>query len=129
MMQAKGITKGMENRASTIICRLGVVFSAIVLTASAVHANSLLNPGFETGNTNIPDSWVTFNDGFRTGTNDTKFGITAHTGAFALKTFGPFGPTPDASAAYQTFAASSGQPWRLTGYALNWQNVPLSVPD
>ncbi|HXI84279.1 MAG TPA: hypothetical protein VNL17_09355 [Verrucomicrobiae bacterium] len=119
----------MEKRASTIICRLGVVFSVLVLTAFAAHANLLSNPGFETGTTNIPDSWVVFNDGFRTGTNDSNFGITAHSGAYSLKTFGPFGPTLDASGAYQSFSASAGQSWRLTGYALNWQNDLLSGAD
>jgi len=119
----------MENRASTIICRLGVVFSVLVLTAVAARANSLSNPGFETGTTNIPDSWVVFNAAFRTGTNDSNFGITAHSGGYSLKTFGPFAPTLDASGAYQSFTASSGQSWRLTGYALNWQNDLLSGAD
>src|SRR5712672_886126 len=114
-MQVEGRSRGMENRASTLICRLGVMFSMLVLTAVAAHANSLLNPGFETGTTNIPDSWVVFNEAFRTGTNDSNFGITAHSGAYSLKTFGPFAPTLDASGAYQSFTASSGQSWRLTG--------------
>ena len=119
----------MENRASTIICRLGVVFSVLVLTASAAHANLLTNPGFETGTTNIPTGWVVFNDGFRTGTNETNFGVTAHNSAFSLKTFGPFAPTLDASGAYQSFATTPGQLWRLTGYALNWQNDLLAGAD
>jgi hypothetical protein len=119
----------MENRASTIICRLGVVFSVLMFSALTAQANLLSNPGFETGTTNIPDSWVVFNDGFRTGTNDTGFAITAHNGGFALKTFGPFGPNFDASGGYQAFPTTSGQSWRLTAYALNWQNDPLVGPD
>ncbi len=119
----------MEKHASTIICRLGVVFSVLVLTAMAARANSLLNPGFETGTTNIPDSWVVFNSAFRTGTNDTNFGITSHSGVYSLKTFGPFAPTLDASGAYQSFSTSAGQSWRLTGYALNWQNDLLAGAD
>src|SRR5258706_2976539 len=129
MMMQEGRSRGMENRASTIICRLGVVFSVLVLTAVAAHANSLLNPGFETGTTNIPDSWVVFANAFRTGTNDSNFGITAHSGAYSLKTFGPFGTNLDASGAYQSFPTGSGQSWRLTGYALNLQNDLFSGSD
>src|SRR5258706_8807316 len=115
MMQVEGRSRGMENRASTIICRLGIVFSVLVLTAIAAHANSLSNPGFETGTTNIPDSWIVFNNAFRTGTNDTNFGITSHSGVYSLKTFGPFAPTLDASGAYQSFSATAGQSWRVFG--------------
>jgi hypothetical protein len=99
-----------------------------VLATPATPA-SLLNPGFETqgaAETNAA-SWTQFNDGFRTGTNATSFGITAHNNsAYAMQTYGPFGPGLDASGAYQDLAASPGQNWRLTGYCLNWQNDQLS---
>jgi len=130
MMQAeREIKRYGESRQYDHLPGLGVVFSVLVLTAVATHANSLLNPGFETGTTNVPDSWVLFNNAFRTGTNDSNFGITAHSGAFSLKTFGPFTNVLDASGAYQSFPTGSGQSWRLTGYALNWQNDLLSGAD
>jgi hypothetical protein len=97
---------------------------------------SLSNPGFETagsnyvyaGITNVSASgWTQFNFGFRSGTNNTQFGITAHNNSgFSLQTYGPFGPDLDASGAYQDLPASAGQNWRLTGYCLNWQNDKLN---
>jgi hypothetical protein len=85
---------------------------------------SLLNTGFESPvtATNQADNWVQFNGAVRTATNATLFGITAHSGAYSMQTFGPFGVGLDAAGAYQDLAASPGSAWRLTGYCLNWQN-------
>ena len=102
-------------------------FYRVLQTAGTVA--SLLNPGFESGTTNQATSWVQFNNGYRTGTNESQFGITAHSGAFSMQTYGPFSNSLDASGAYQDLTASAGQNWRLTGYCLNWQNDALSGPD
>ena len=90
---------------------------------------SLLNGGFESGTSNQATSWVQFNNATQTGTNQTSFGITAHSGGFSMQTVGPLGTNYDASGAYQDLPASAGQNWRLTGYCLNWQNQKLSGPD
>ncbi len=97
---------------------------------------SLPNPGFETagvpyvyaGVTNTSaDSWTQFNYGFRSGTNESGFGITARNDSgFSLKTFGPYTNYLEGSGAYQDLTASAGQNWRLTGYCLNWQNDKLT---
>jgi len=117
----------MEKRAMAIICRACVVL--VALTAIAANANSLLNPGFETGDgTNIANNWTSFNNAHQSGTNTTQFGITVHSGGFSMQTVQPGTTDLDASGAYQDVAASAGQNWRLTGYCLNWQNSELSGP-
>lgn len=96
-------------------------------------ANQFSNPSFETGAASNADpnaaGWVQFNDAFRTSTNTTGSALTAHSGAYAMKTYGPFEAYQDESGAYQSVAASAGQNWRLTGYCLNWANDPLSGPN
>ena len=103
-------------------------------------ASVLTNPGFETGTASNEDSnalgWTQFNDAFRTSTNipggdpsGSGFGLSAHSGAFSMKTFGPFGTNADASGAYQGSSASSGQAWRFTGWVLNGVNDQLAGPD
>lgn len=132
-MHVEGRSRGMEEHTMTIICRRSIALVAFVTAAITANANSLVNPGFETGAASNTDqnaaSWVQFNDAYRTATNDTAAALTAHSGAYAMKTFGPFGTTPDASGAYQALSASAGQNWRLTGYCLNWQGDPLKGPN
>jgi len=90
----------------------------------------LSNAGFESGTTTQADNWVQFNNAYRSGTNNTQFGITAHNNsAFSMQTYGPFGTNLDASGASQELTASAGQNWRFTGYCLNWQNDKLNGPD
>lgn len=105
-------------------------------------ASVLTNPGFETGTASNGDSnaagWTAFASGFRTSTNiptgspgGSGFGISAHSGAFSMKTFGPFSNGVfDASGAYQNFStATAGSQWRFAGYVLNGANDQLAGPD
>jgi hypothetical protein len=96
-------------------------------------ANQFANPGFETGAASNTDvnaaSWVQFNNAYRTPTNANATALTSHSGAYAMKTYGPFQPYQDASGAYQSFPTSAGQNWRLTGYCLNWQGDALRGPN
>src|ERR1017187_6916177 len=125
-MQAEGRSRGMEKRASTIICRLGVGLIVLGLVAITANANSLLNPGFETlSPSNTAANWTQFNVSGVSQTNNTLFSITAHSGANSMQTQPPANTNFDASGAYQDVVASMGQNWRLAGYILNWQNTPL----
>lgn len=109
---------------------------------SSGGASVLTNPGFETGTASNQDSnaagWTSFANGFRTSTNipggdpsGSGFGISAHSGAFSMKTFGPFSNGVfDASGAYQSSATTSvGTQWRFAGYVLNGANDQLAGPD
>src|ERR1017187_403629 len=129
-MQAEGRSRGMEKRASTIICRLGVVLTVLGLAAIAAHANSLLNPGFETlgSNATTAANWNQFNNAGVSATNANLFPITSHTGVNSMQTQAPGNTNFDASGAYQDVTASPGQNWRLTGYILDWQNSEMSGP-
>src|ERR1017187_4719882 len=129
-MQAEGRSRGMEKRASTIICRLGVVLTVLGLAAIAAHANSLLNPGFETlgSNATTAANWNQFNNAGVSATNANLFPITAHSGVNSMQTQAPGNTNFDASGAYQDVSASPNQNWRLTGYCLNWQNSEMIGP-
>jgi len=123
----------MEKHTVTNICRLSVVFMVIGSIVATAHANSLLNPGFETVGTNAATAanWNQFNNAGLSSTNigtGTGFPITAHSGANAMQTQAPANTNFDASGAYQDVAASPGQNWRLTGYTLNWQNSQMVGP-
>src|SRR5580704_13989181 len=102
-MQAKGRSRGMEEHTMTNIFRRSIALVAFAAAAITANANSLLNAGFESGAASNTDpnaaNWVQFNDAFRTSTNATLFPLTAHSGAFAMKTYGPFNALPDASGA------------------------------
>jgi hypothetical protein len=119
----------MEKHPVTNICRLGAVFIiAVALTVSA-HANSLLNPGFETVGTNATTAanWNQFGNAFLSGTNNTL--TTIRTGQYSMQA----GPTATnvllGSGAYQDVAANPGDTWRLTGYILTWINAKVTGPD
>jgi hypothetical protein len=118
----------MEKRALKSICRLCGVAAVFGWTTIAAHANSLVNPSFETAGTNDADAvnWTMFNGANRHGTNDTTVSI--HSGLWSLQTIAPATNAPDASGAYQDVPASPGQNWRLTGYLLTWINAKLVGP-
>src|SRR6267154_6842097 len=117
-MQAEGRLRGMEKHTVTNICRLGAVFIIMALTVSAAHANSLLNPGFETAGTNdtTAANWNQFGNAARSGTNNTL--TTIRTGGFSMQAGSTATNAPAGSGAYQDVSAIGGDTWRLTGYLL-----------
>src|ERR1700722_1958002 len=128
-MQAEGRLRGMEKHPATNICRLGAVFIAAALVVTTAHANSLLNPGFETVGTNATTAanWNQFGNAFLSGTNNTL--TTVRTGIFSMQAGATATNVPIGSGAYQDVSAAPGDTWRLTGYILTWINAKAFGPD
>ena len=125
--------RSIENRAMAIALRVGVATVGITLMAITANAQTLLNTGFESGTPPTPTSWTLFNFAYMTGTNCPPDGnnsctnLTVHSGAYSLKTFGPYNVDFDASGAYQDFTGVTiGDTWKVAGYALNWSLDPLT---
>lgn len=133
IMQATGKWGGETTGRAAAWCRTGLAAMIIAASVSAARAQTLANGGFESGSPPTPTDWTLFNFAFMTGTNcpadanNTCAPITAHSGTYSLKTFGPFGATFDASGAFQDFTGVTvGQTWKLSGYALNWSGEPMA---
>jgi hypothetical protein len=133
IMQPTGKSDGKRTRRAVAACRAGLMAMIVAATAIAARAQTLANGGFESGSPPTPTDWTLFNFAYMTGTNcpadanNTCAPITAHGGAYSLKTFGPFGTSFDASGAFQDFTGvTPGQTWKLSGYALNWSGEPMS---
>jgi hypothetical protein len=100
---------------------------------TTVSNNLLVDPSFEDFG-DVPGGiggWQLFNNAFR---NTEQ---AAQDGAFALKTFGPFSGSPNASGAFQNVAATPGQEYEASVWAFtpstdaikgqnNYTNVTLS---
>jgi hypothetical protein len=114
--------------------RIGTHVSAVLALcalASASQANVLVNPGFETGvSAGAPDSygasgWIAFGNVFNTAApNPLPAG--PRSGVGALKQFGTF---PGVSGAFQTFTASPGQTWSLSGFGLSASTDPMQAEN
>ncbi len=118
----------MEKHPVTNIYRLGAVFIIIALAVSA-HANSLLNPSFETVGTNATTAanWNQFGNAFLSGTNNTL--TTVRTGVGSMQAGSTATNVPIGSGASQDVSAAPGDTWRLTGYILTWINAKAFGPD
>lgn len=106
-----------------------IVYNCTIGTnaVTAVIANKLVNPGFESGTGTAAGSWTQFNDAYRTATNDTSSQITALGGANSMKIFGPFNASPGVAGAFQDIhGASPGQNWQFFGFGLNWSGDPMT---
>jgi len=109
-----------ETNAIAFACTTGTTAAATTAT------NALVNPGFESGSGSSASNWALFGDAYRTETNTTS-AVTALSGAWSMKVFGPFNPTLAESGAYQTIsAASPGQTWQLSGFGLNWSGDAMT---
>jgi len=98
-----------------------LICGTVLALAHVASANILANPGFEAGTApGNPDvygapGWFAFGNVYNVSTpNPLPAG--PHSGTGALKEFGTF---PGVSGAFQSFAASSGQAWSLSGFGLN----------
>jgi hypothetical protein len=119
----------MEKRTMANVWRGFVAVFAFSVAAAATHAQ-LLNGGFESGDgSGDADNWTQFNGATQTATNDpccTPDPIRAHSGAYSLNTYGPYGANSDASGAYQDIGGPVvGQTYKLSGYVLNWSGSPM----
>jgi hypothetical protein len=109
-----------------------VMCAAVALVgAQAAQANLLVNPGFETGtapgNGDVYGAagWTSFGNVFNVSAgNPTPVG--PHSGTGALKEFGTF---PGVSGSFQSFTASAGQAWSLSGYILNASSDPMQADN
>lgn len=122
----------IENRAMAVVGRVCAVVIAFALGAIATQAQTLSNGGFEFGTPPTPTNWTVFNNAYMIGTNcpgdanNTCTNLTVHSGAYSLKTYGPFNGDYDASGAYQDFTGVTvGDTWKVSGYALNSSGDPL----
>ena len=122
----------IENRAMAVVGRVCVVVMAFAVSAIATQAQTLSNGGFESGTPPTPTSWTLFNNAYMVGTNcpgdanNTCTNLTVHSGAYSLKTYGPYSANYDASGAFQDITGVTvGDTWKVSGYALNWSGDPL----
>jgi len=103
---------------------------ALLACAGAARANVLANPGFEAGTApGNPDAygaagWNAFGNVYTvSAANPVPVG--PHGGTGALKEFGTF---PGVSGVFQSFSASPGDLWSMTGWGLN-ASSDLMQPD
>ncbi|UCE02214.1 MAG: T9SS type A sorting domain-containing protein [Candidatus Latescibacterota bacterium] len=85
--------------------------------------NLLMNAGFESPDASGGDvygtaDWFGFNDHFTTA-------VVSRSGSQALKIFGPFFPGGGAGAGQNVGAASEGDVFRASAWALNWSGDPI----
>lgn len=106
--------------------RIAFLCTTGTTVAAGMSTNALLNASFESGTGATADHWMEFGDAYCTATNTTS-AVTALSGAYSMKVFGPFNPALAGAGAYQDVpGASAGQTWRLSGFGLNWSGDPMT---
>jgi hypothetical protein len=93
------------------------------VSAPWMPPNALMNPGFESPDASGGDvfgtaDWFGFNDHFTTA-------AVSRSGSQALKIFGPFFPFGGAGAGQHVGAASEGDVFKASAWALNWSGDPI----
>lgn len=121
----------MEKRIIANVCRACATIITLLLAAVATRAQ-VVNGGFEDNTGTLATGWSQFNNAAATATNDaapTPDPIRAHSGAYALNTYGPYPATCcDASGASQDIGGPVvGQTYKFYGYVLNWSGAPLML--
>lgn len=104
--------------------RFTVLVLSIVLLGGSIAPGALLNPGFESpdasgGDQYASTNWFGFNDAY------TTVNVTPNSGLQALKIFGPFFQYGGAGVVQPGFAASPGETWEASAYALNSSADPI----
>jgi hypothetical protein len=94
-----------------------------IFTLASVPAMALTDGSFEAPG--IP-AWTTFNSALQLAAGGMASGAPQN-GNFVLQAYGPFVSNWDASGAYQQVAASPGQTWTVSGYAMNPTGDPLQA--
>ena len=93
---------------------------AALLTASAVHANLVVNPGFETGDFT---GWTQFGNTSFTGVSGTFGEVAPHSGSNQAY----FGAVGSVGGIEQTISVTPGQTYQISAWVYNFGGTPSEV--